>query len=527
MTYLLRSGAADIAAPGGRPAALDGVEKLLVLLSVSIPSFMINLDSNIVAVSLPSIAASLHADFAASEWVINAYTLTFASLVMPAGALADRYGRKRTLLAGLALFTFASLICGVAPSVSILNAARAAQGVGAAFQLSAALAILSHSFRGAERARAFAFWGSVIGFAITLGPVAGGLITQTVGWKWAFYLNVPVGVAIMAIVLGSARESRDPEAARLDAPGLLSFSASLFLLTLGLISGGHRGWTSAPVLGELVGAAGLFAAFLILEARQSRPMLDLRIFRHRTYVGANITSLTFAACFLTMLTFLPLYFQGGLRASPIRAGLLMLPMAIPLFAMPRLVSAHIAHRLSGRALLTIGLSLVSIGLLWMALAAPSLRYDSMLAGMLVAGCGAGILNGETPKVSMTVIPPERAGMASGVGGTIRFSGIVIGFAALGAVLYQHVASVIGAGLGPEHSAAASALARAVASGKLAAGGDVALATRAFGSGYEAMLLAAASVTTLATAISWLCVRTEDTRPVASGTPGRPLAMPVD
>jgi EmrB/QacA subfamily drug resistance transporter len=527
MTDLLRSGAAEIATPNGRPASLDGVEKLLVLLSVSIPSFMINLDSNIVAVSLPSIAASLHADFAAIEWVISAYTLTFASLLMPAGALADRYGRKRTLVAGLALFTLASLICGAAPNVAILNAARAAQGLGAALQLSAALAILSHGFRGAERTRAFAFWGSVIGVAITLGPVAGGLITQTFGWKWAFYLNVPVGVAIIPVVLRSVRESRDPAAVGVDAPGLLSFSASLFLLTLGLISGGHRGWTSVPVLGELIGAAGLFAIFLVVEARQSRPMLDLRVFRHRTYVGANITSLAFAACFLTLLTFLPLYFQGGLRASPIRAGLLMLPMAIPLFALPRLVSGHLMYRLSGRALLTMGLSLVSVGLFEMALAAPSFRYDAMLVGMLVAGCGAGILNGEMAKVSMTVIPPERAGMASGIGGTIRFSGIVIGFAALGAVLYQRIAGVIGASLEPGHSATAIALARAVASGKLTAGSEATLAAQAFGAGYQTMLLAAACVTTLATAISWLCVRADQTRPLARGRASQPSTMSVD
>jgi hypothetical protein len=252
-------------------------------------------------------------------------------------------------------------------------------------------------------------------------------------------------------------------------------------------------------------------------------MLDLRVFRHRTYGGANITSLAFAACFLTLLTFLPLYFQGGLRASPIRAGLLMLPMAIPLFALPRLVSGHLMYRLSGRALLTMGLSLVSVGLFEMALAAPSFRYDTMLVGMLVAG----ILNGEMAKVSMTVIPPERAGMASGIGGTIRFSGIVIGFAALGAVLYQRIAGVIGASLEPGHSATAIALARAVASGKLTAGSEATLAAQAFGAGYQTMLLAAACVTTLATAISWLCVRADQTRPLARGRASQPSTMSVD
>src|ERR1700761_4047088 len=176
-------------------------KRFLILLCVSIPSFMINLDANIVSVSLPSIAQSLHADFSAIEWVISAYTLTFASLVMPSGALADRYGRKRMLILGLCVFTLASLACGAASSVAMLNGARAIQGIGAAMQLSAALATLSHSFRGPARAKAFAFWGSVVGVAISLGPVAGGFITQVFGWQWAFYMNVPVGALMIALTV--------------------------------------------------------------------------------------------------------------------------------------------------------------------------------------------------------------------------------------------------------------------------------------------------------------------------------------
>lgn len=524
----LRSEAAEIVAHGRHPHTLSGTEKLMVLLSVSVPSFMINLDSNIVAVSLPSIARSLHADFAAIEWVISAYTLMFASLMMPAGALADRYGRKRVLVSGLAIFTLASLICGAAPTVLILNVARALQGLGAALQLSAALAILSHGFRGAERARAFAFWGSVIGIAMTLGPVVGGLITQKLGWQWAFYVNIPVGIVIIGIILRSVRESRDPDAIGVDVPGLLTFSASLFLLTLGLISGNHHGWTSAAVLAELLAAAALFATFLFVEARRSHPMLDLSFFRRSTYVGANVTGVAFAACFLTMLTYLPLYFQGGLGASPTKAGLLMLPMAIPLFAGPRIVSAYLTYKLSGRTLLGTGLALVSAGLFWMAMVAPLFRYEAMLVGMMIAGCGAGILNGEAAKVGMTVIPPERAGMASGVGGTVRFSGIVIGFAALGAVLYQRIAGVIGATLGTEHADAVTTLARAVAAGNLATSGHMALAARAFGAGYQMLLLSAAIFAGLSAVIAWLCIRADETPPVTKGDSAHAtLVLPVE
>lgn len=505
--------------PGGH-APLTGSQRIFVLLCVSVPSFMINIDANIVAVSLPSIARSFHADFAAVEWVISAYTLTFASLVMPSGSLADRFGRRRVLMAGIAVFTAASFICGAATSVAVLIAARALQGVGAAMQLSSALAILSHSFRGRERAAAFSFWGSLIGVAITMGPVAGGWITEEFGWEWAFYVNVPVGVAIAVLTFLRVEESGDPNATGLDIPGIATFSLGLFLLTLGLISGNRTGWASHSVLGEICSAVALFAAFVVVEASRPRPMLDLRFFRLPTFVGATLASFAFAACFLTMLTYLPLYFQGGLGASPIRAGLLMLPMAVPLFVVPRIVSRHVVHVMSGRALLTIGLGLVTAGLFWMGMHAPAMAYGSLLPGMLVAGCGAGILNGEVAKVSMTVIPPERAGMASGVGGTVRFSGIVVGFAALGTVLYQRISRRIGETLVGGHGQTADAMARHVAAGNLRGGRPLedALAMAAFGAGYQALLMAAAIVAGLSTVVTWLCVRQVDTPPIGRAQP---------
>jgi EmrB/QacA subfamily drug resistance transporter len=326
--------------------------KLLLLLCVSVPSFMINLDGNIVAVSLASIAKALHADFASIEWVISAYTLTFAALVMPAGGLSDRFGRKRVLMAGLALFTAASFACGAAGSVAALNIARAVQGLGAALLLSAALALLSAGFQGPGRAAAFAFWGSVIGIGITLGPLAGGLITQTLGWQWAFYVNVPVGILMLALSAYAVPESNDPDAAKLDVPGSVSLALSLFLLTFALISGNHRGWSNPWVDLSLVGSAALFAVFIVVEKRQTRPMLDLTFFRLPTYIGANLAGFAYAAALLTMLTYLPLYFQGGMRVSPLTAGVMMLPMAVPLFVVPRIVARYLDPRFSGRALLT-------------------------------------------------------------------------------------------------------------------------------------------------------------------------------
>ena len=509
----------------------------MLLLCVSIPSFMINLDANIVAVSLPMMSRSLHADFSAIEWIISSYTLPFACLVLPAGALADRYGRKRLLLLGLAIFTGASFACGAAPSLLVLNIARALQGVGAAFQLSAALAILSQAFTGTERARAFAFWGAVVGVAITLGPVAGGVITEALGWEWAFYINVPIGLVLIGMALYVVSESCDPNAGRVDLAGFLTFSASVFALTLALISGNARGWSSPPILGALIAAAFLFAGFLLVEARHARPMIDLRLFTRPTFLGANIAALAFAATLLTMLTYLPVYFQGGLGLGPRQAGLLMLPLVIPLFIVPRLTAVHLAHRLSGRGLLTLGLALTSSGLFALAIALPATAYWPLAGGLLLTGVGAGILNSEVVRVGMTVIPPERAGMASGVSGTVRFAGIVLGFAALGAVMAGRLGVVFERsslrlalqlqGLDPvslAHRVAAGDLVGAVAGVPEPARSNLHIALLwALGEGYRAILLTASGAAALAALAAWLLVRPTDTAP----TPHRPDALRED
>jgi EmrB/QacA subfamily drug resistance transporter len=496
---------------------------LLLLLCVSAPSFMVNLDANIVAVSLPAIARALHADFSQLEWVVSAYTLTFAALVLAAGTVADRFGRKRTLIAGVLLFGAASGACGAARSMGVLVAARAVQGIGAALQLSAALAILSHAFQGRERARAFAFWGVVVGSAVALGPLLGGLVTQTLGWKWAFYLNLPVVVFVLAIAAIAVEESRDTRAARLDLWGVVSFSAALFLLTLALISGNRLGWGSRDVQRELVAALALLIIFLVLESRSARPMLDLSWFKHPTFVGANVAALALAASLSTMLTYVPVYFEGVLGKAPRAAGLLMLPMVMPVVIVPRVASVHLSHRYSGRALLTLGLSLVSVGLLWMGLMAERIALLPMLGGMLITGAGGGLLNIETAKVGMTVIPAERAGMASGIVGTVRFAGIATGFAALGAVLFQTVSTRLGAALLGALPASRAEILQHVVTGDLsvfdrARGAGVLhqAAIASLASGFHVILLIASGFAGIAAAAAWMLVRSADTAPVCRG-----------
>jgi EmrB/QacA subfamily drug resistance transporter len=516
-----------------KASLLERYRPLLVLICSSAPSFMLQLDTNIVAVSLPSISETLKANFAGIEWVVTAYTLSFASLLLPAGALADRFGRKPVLMIGLGIFTAASFFCGAAPNLATLITARAFQGVGAAMQLSAALATLSSFFKGDERARAFAFWGSIVGAGIALGPIVGGLITQTFGWEWAFYINLPVGVLTLALVAVVVADSKDPDAVRFDLPGVATFSAFLFLTTLVLISGNHDGWTSPHILAEGVGALLFLVLFIIVEKREARPMVDFAFFRRPTYLGANIAHFTFAASLLTMLTFMPIYFQHALGMTPRQSGLAMLPMALPLFFVPRIVTTHLSHRLSGRTLLTAGLALVSLGLAFIALVTGG-DYRWMLVGMLLTGVGAGLLNGETTKVGMTVIPAERAGMASGISGTMRFTGIVLGFAALGVVLFSRIASVITTALPAINEAERFDFIREVASGNLSGNGLSSAATPAlrtlalesFTTGYATLFATAAALCLVATILTWWLVQAADTQPIAKKQRGAQVPMPI-
>lgn len=495
-----------------------------VLLSVSGVSFMIMLDANVVAVSLPAIARSLNTSFGDIEWVVSAYILSFAACLMPAGALADRFGRRRLMLGGLALFTLASLLCGLAPDARVLNAARALQGVGAALQLSAALAVLGHVFRGAERARAFAFWGTVMGLAVALGPLVGGAVTSAFGWRWVFIVNVPIGVALLALAAPSVEESADPQAQRLDLIGMVLFGSGLLAVVWGMIDANSDGWSGSATLERLGVGAALLVAYVAAELVQARPMVDLALFRRRTFLGSSIAMLGYAASAQVMLTYLPLYLQNAFGFGPAAAGVRMMPFALPLFLVPR-VAAALAARLSGRALLSAGLLVTATGNALTAwLVGRQAPYAAIAIGMLWTGCGAGLLNGETAKVSMSVIPPQRAGMASGIGATLRFVGLVTGITALGAVLVDqtrsHLLAVLPAG-GTLYARAGGLVSHIVA-------GDLAGATRglapaagqalqhlardSFAAGFANVLAAAAAVAALAGALSWALVSAQETSP---------------
>jgi len=507
-----------------------------LLLCTSGVSFMIMLDSNIVAVSLPAIARDIHASFSDIEWVVSAYVLPFAAFLMPAGALADRFGRRRLLMTGMLLFTAASFLCGLAPNALILNASRGLQGVGSAIQLSAALALLGHSFRGAERARAFAFWGTLVGVAVAIGPLVGGIITSTVGWRWAFLVNVPVGGALIAVGFSSVDESNDPHSQKLDLAGMTFFGGGLFCLVWGLINANVDGWLSNLTLGKLSVAATLLLCFVIAELVQRRPMVDFALFRRRTFLGSSIAMLGFASAAQVMMTYLPLYLQNSFDFNPALAGFSMMPFALPLFFVPR-VGAILARNMSGRAILTIGLCIVACGNLSTALvvlAGGSLNF--LCIGMLITGCGAGLLNGETTKVSMTVIPPERSGMASGIGGTLRFVGLVLGITCLGAILAsetrrQFVRAVANEGLPRLDAQTIELIISHIVAGDI--GGSavpsvkdqvIYVARNSFELGFSSVLFAAAAIAAFCAVLTYLLVDVWETAPPTMSPQGESLTV---
>ncbi|WP_027782715.1 MULTISPECIES: MFS transporter [Burkholderia] len=429
-----QSSPASRASAAVAPHARTRLPAAATLAVASATCSLIVLDTNVVAVSLPSIARGFHASFADIEWVVSAYMTAFAACLLPAGGLADRFGRKRMLFAGLALFFVASLGCGIATSAGWLIAARAVKGGGAALLLTAALAVIANRFPdGRERARVWAIWGMCMGIATAIAPLVGGAITQWIGWRWVFLLNLPVCVLLAAGARVAIDESNDPHAKRVDAAGSLLFGAALACAIAALIGAPSHGWLSAATLGRLALAAALLAAFIGAERWQARPMIDLALFRQPRFVGAVLAMFGYAACAQVMMTFLPLYLQNAFGMSAIDAGLGMLPFAFAMIAGPSL-GAALAARVSSSGVLAGGLGLIGAGNLATAALAASSDYRLVALGMFVTGCGAGVMNGDTQKAIMACVPPNRTGMASGISTTTRFSAIVTAVGVLGAVL---------------------------------------------------------------------------------------------
>jgi EmrB/QacA subfamily drug resistance transporter len=409
--------------------------KWWTLIAVSVAIFMLLLDITVVNVALPDIQRSLHSSFSDLQWVVNAYSLTLAAFLLTAGAVADLVGRRRVFVTGLIVFTASSALCGLSTSPLMLNLARGVQGTGGAMMFATSLALLAQAFHGKERGVAFGVFGGVIGAAVAIGPVVGGVITSGIGWEWIFFVNVPIGIAAVFLTLSQVSESRDPNATGVDWIGLLTFSGSLFLLVFALIQGNEKGWGSTRILAFLISSAVLFVLFLIAEHRQQRPMLDLTLFRRPAFAGASIVAFAVSASMFSMFLYLTLYIQDVLRYDPLQAGLRFLPITLLTFVVAP-ISGKLSVRVPVRLLLGVGMLCVSAGLLAMTAVGPSSGWTMLIPGFLLAGFGVGTINPPLASTAIGVVHHSRSGMASGINNTFRQVGIATGIAGLGAV-FQH------------------------------------------------------------------------------------------
>jgi EmrB/QacA subfamily drug resistance transporter len=409
--------------------------KWWTLLAVSVATFMLLLDITVVNTALPAIEADLGASFTELQWVIDAYTLSLAALVLTAGVLADRLGRRRVFAAGLAIFTLASLLAGVATDPTFLNIARAIQGIGGAIMFAVSLALIAQEFTaGRERGTAMGVYGATIGIAVATGPLVGGALTDSLGWESIFFLNVPIGIVAIAITYTKLRETRDPNASRIDWAGLVTFSTALFLLVLGLLRGNEEGWGSTPIVALLAGAGVLLAAFLVIETRVKQPMLPLHFFRKSAFTGVQLAALGISASMFALFLYLTFYLQGFLGHQPLEAGLIYLPITMTTFFVSAATGAVLITRVPARVMLAVGLVLVGAGLLVSSGLDRADEWTALLPGFLLAGVGIGLVNPVIADVAVSVVPKEQSGMASGINDTFRQVGIAIGIAAWGAIV---------------------------------------------------------------------------------------------
>jgi EmrB/QacA subfamily drug resistance transporter len=451
-----------------QPVALltaeSGTRKWWTLAAVVICSFMLLLDVTIVAVALPDIAESLDPSFAELTWVVDAYTLTLTVVLLTAGSLGDIFGHKRLLAIGLVIFTFASLACAQAPTALFLDLARGVQGVGAAVMFATALALIVQEFPPQERGIAFGAFGAASGLAVACGPIVGGLLTDSFGWEAVFYINLPIGI-VSFIVIRTKLVNVAGRPTRVDFPGVATFSVAMFLAVYATIRASEAGWTSGLILGLYGAAIVLFIAFLVIEMRSRHPMMDLSLFRKRTFVGANSAAFTMAFASITLLFYLTVWFQSILGYSPIEAGLrLVVFTGAGLSVAP--IAGAISEKRSPRITLTFGLLLIAAGSFQMAF---SLESDSLwtaiIPGMLLGGWGTGIINPIMAAASPGVVPPSQGGIASGTNNTFREAGQTAGIAVLGTLLAATVRDEM------ESSLAGTALSdRAAELGEAVAGG---------------------------------------------------------
>jgi EmrB/QacA subfamily drug resistance transporter len=406
--------------------------------AVSFGLFMIMLDNTVVNVALPAMQRSLHVSTSELEWVIVAYALTFATLMLTGGKLADYFGRRRLFVIGLVVFTASSLACGLAENAGSLIGARAVQGVGAALMNPATLGIITATFPPRQRGMAIGIWAGTSAIALAIGPLLGGLLVEKVNWNWIFFINIPVGAVAVAVALWAIDETRDmSEEQRLDVPGLTSSAVGLFAFTYALIESNTYGWTSARILALFGVAVVALAVFVLLEQHQRAPMLDLSLFRNRTFSGANVAVMLVALALFGVFFYNSLFFQTVLGYSPIQTGALFLPWTL-LISVVSPMSGRFADRIGSRWLVAAGMTLVCASLLLFAQLDEHAHYLDILPGLVLGGLGMGLTISPTTTAAMSAVAVDKAGVGSAVLNAARQVGGSLGIAVLGSIVASDV-----------------------------------------------------------------------------------------
>jgi EmrB/QacA subfamily drug resistance transporter len=424
--------------------------KLITLGTLCFTLFMAMLDNTVVNLALPTIQRKLGASVSGLQWIVDAYILFIAALLLTGGTLGDMYGRRKAFIGGLGLFTLGSLLCALAPNLSMLIAARCFQGVGGAVMMPSTLSILTNTFRDPrERAQAIGIWAGVSGLALAVGPLVGGAMVDTFGWQSIFLINLPVGVLAIVLAWLFVPESADREGRSLDLPGQALAIIGLASLTYAFIEANKYGWTSATIISLFVVAVVALTAFVAVEARTTNPMVQLSFFRNRTFSGANMVGLIVSFGFFGIIFFLSLFFQSVQGYSAVRAGVLTLPMTLGVMVLA-IVSGRITGAIGARVPVAVGMFLLGGALLGFTIVAPTTPYSQLWYFLLLMGAGMGLVMSPITTAIMSTVPTARAGMASATSNTMRQVGGVFGIAVLGSVVTNRYASSLKASLAPLH-----------------------------------------------------------------------------
>ena len=484
--------------------------------------FMIMLDNTVVNVALPSIQRDLHASLSALEWTVNAYTLTFAVLLVTGGRLGDIFGRRRLFMFGVVVFGAASAAIGFAGSDTMLVAFRAVQGIGAAFMMPATLSIITQAFPPHQRGTAIGTWAGVSALALAIGPVLGGLLTQDVSWRAIFFINPPIAVIAIGVTLFATRESRDETVARtVDVPGIAAITVGLTALVLALVEGNAWHWGSARVIALLAVSAISIIAFLRTELRSRAPMVDFAFFRSRTFLGTNVVAFIVSFAMLAQFFFLALYMQNILHYSPLQTGVRFLPSTVVIIIVGPL-AGRLTDRIGARTPMVAGLVTVAVALFIQSRLTVKTGYGLLLPGFVLMGLGMGLTMSPMSTAAMNAVDRTKAGVASGVLSMSRMVGGTFGVAVMGAMVTAIGKSRLQQGLPHVPTAVRNAIANTLGSGAVPAhaSGHVAQVARgAFVSALGTGLTIGAAVTVIGAVVALSLI--------ASRPPAKPEPAPVD